>query len=120
MTWISSTTATDGTDTCPVCWGGHGCDLVRGHAHTDHLCLDSNPDHLEYQDADPCENIVFYDICSRSPVGDVANFMADWRDRETLFGPEVISEQIGTWTELEVPDEEDDHVEQGTDQQGHR
>lgn len=99
MIWISSTVKHDGTDVCPVCWGGHGCDLVRGHpADQDHLCL-------EYSDALPDQDggswhepVAFYAICSRSPVGAPENFMADWSDRETLFGPEVINDQKGNRT----------------------
>lgn len=70
--------------TCPVCWTSHGCDLVRNHP-GDHLCL-------EYADALPDQDdqgAVLYDVCSRSPRGAPGNFMADWSDRATLFGPEV-------------------------------
>jgi hypothetical protein len=74
--------------TCPVCWYSHGCDLPRGHAHTDHLCLIPT-DHLPDQDGG--SEIIMYDVCNRSPVGDPRNFMADYSDRKTLFGPEVIS-----------------------------
>lgn len=84
--------APDGTDTCPVCWTSHGCDLPRGHP-GDHLCL-------EYSDALPDQNggswhvsVAFYTVCSRSPVGAPGNFMADYADRSTLFGPEVINDQ---------------------------
>ena len=73
---------------CPVCWTSHGCDLAPGHAHTDHLCLlysDALPD----QDTG-AHDVVLYDVCSRSPVGAPGNFMADWSDPSTLFGPEVI------------------------------
>jgi len=72
---------------CPVCWLSHGCDLVRGHAHTDHLCL-AYTDHLPDQDTG--SEIIMYDVCSRSPVGAPDNFMADYDDRATLFGPEVL------------------------------
>jgi hypothetical protein len=42
-------------------------------------------------DQDGGSEIIMYDVCNRSPVGDPRNFMADYSDRETLFGPEVIS-----------------------------
>jgi hypothetical protein len=70
-----------------VCWLSHGCDLVLGHAHTDHLCL-GYTGHLP--DQDTSSEIIMYDVCSRSPVGASDNFMADYDDRATLFGPEVL------------------------------
>lgn len=74
---------------CSVCWTSHGCDLVQGHAHTDHLCLLPS-DHLPEQADGWHGKPVLYDVCSRSAVGDPDNFMADWSDPATLFGPEVL------------------------------
>lgn len=87
-----SPVAPDGTDTCPVCWTSHGCDLARLHP-GDHLCLEYAESLPEQDGNDWHRPVAFYEVCSRSPVGAPGNFMADYRDRSTLFGPEVINDQ---------------------------
>jgi len=78
--------------TCPVCWTSHGCDLPESHLpDQDHLCLGYSG---ALPDQDTSADVIFYDVCSRSPVGAPGNFMADYSDRATLFGPEVIKEQV--------------------------
>lgn len=76
---------------CSVCFLSHGCDLGKGHpAELGHICLgyaDSLPEQDTYSE------IILYDVCYRVEVGAPGNFMADYADRDTLFGPEVIREQ---------------------------
>jgi hypothetical protein len=77
---------------CAVCWTSHGCHLGRGHlAALGHICLLPSEHFPDGQDG----SVVFYDVCSRSPVGAPGNFMADYSDRSTLFEPEVINDQDG-------------------------
>lgn len=76
--------------TCPVCWTSHGCDLARGHPpELGHVCL-AYADALPRQDTGWHADVILYDVCSRSPAGAPGNFMADYSDRATLFGPEAV------------------------------
>ena len=74
---------------CAVCWTSHGCDLAKGHP-GDHLCLEYAEALPDQEGGNWHEPVALYDVCSRSPVGAPRNFMADYSNKSTLFGPEVI------------------------------
>jgi hypothetical protein len=58
-----------GGDSCPVCWGSHGCHLRPGHDDDVHVCLDYPLD----DDYDPTDV-----VCSTSEGNQYVMYPDDW------------------------------------------